>query len=165
MMKNLFVQVWGGAQVNDVANVIAQYLAEKGIHCDIQEKGIELKPGTEAWLSKKKQLEDKGFTISDDDILYEKDLTAISAKQLLRLGYQINVGADDFDLYYPYDKDGNGKLDDIRYKDVGGHAMTVAGVSDDGKLIVSSWGNEYLLDPEQVSDYVIYDYFPDVERS
>ena len=31
----------------------------------------------------------------------------------------------------------------------GGHAMTVTGVTDDGKLIVSSWGNQYYIDPNE----------------
>ena len=31
----------------------------------------------------------------------------------------------------------------------GGHAMTVTGVTDDGKLIVSSWGNQYYIDPDE----------------
>ena len=31
------------------------------------------------------------------------------------------------------------------------HAMTITGVTEDGKYIVSSWGNKYILDPNEVS--------------
>jgi hypothetical protein len=29
--------------------------------------------------------------------------------------------------------------------------MTITGVTEDGKYIVSSWGNKYILDPNEVS--------------
>jgi len=42
---------------------------------------------------------------------------------------------------------------------VGGHCMVVTGVADDGRLIVSSWGREYYLDPSEGSQtYQVYDY-------
>lgn len=44
-------------------------------------------------------------------------------------------GADLFDL------DGN-----LCNSNVGSHAMTVTGIHSDGRLIVSSWGNEYIID-------------------
>ena len=43
----------------------------------------------------------------------------------------------------------------------GGHAMTVTGVTEDGKLIVSSWGKKYYIDPNQQGckfDYAYYEY-------
>ena len=33
----------------------------------------------------------------------------------------------------------------------GGHSMEVTGVTDDGRLIVSSWGKKYYIDPSEVS--------------
>jgi len=42
-------------------------------------------------------------------------------------------------------------MDGTLYHDtVGGHAITVTGVTEDGNLIVSSWGGQYLVKP---SDY------------
>ena len=38
-----------------------------------------------------------------------------------------------------------GKLDDIVCEDVGVHGMEVVGVTEDDRLIVSSWGNAYIL--------------------
>lgn len=32
----------------------------------------------------------------------------------------------------------------------GGHAMTITGVADDGRYIVSSWGNKYYLNPDEI---------------
>ena len=34
---------------------------------------------------------------------------------------------------------------------INAHAMTITGVTEDGKYIVSSWGNKYILDPNEVS--------------
>ena len=31
-------------------------------------------------------------------------------------------------------------------ENVGGHAMIVTGITEDGKIIVSSWGKEYIFD-------------------
>ena len=61
-------------------------------------------------------------------------------------------------MYYPEDKDGNGKLDDIYIDDVGPHAMSVAGTASDGKIVVSTWGEEVLVDPKEIGDYIIYEY-------
>ena len=75
------------------------------------------------------------------------------------LSLQMIVGAKDFTLYYPYDKDGNGVLDDIAQEDVGAHAMTVVGKTDDpNKVIVSSWGREYLIDINDIDEYYVLDY-------
>ena len=35
----------------------------------------------------------------------------------------------------------------------GGHAITVTGVTDDGKWIVSSWGKKYYIDPNETFTY------------
>lgn len=37
------------------------------------------------------------------------------------------------------------------FKANGGHAMTVTGVTEDGRFIVSSWGKRYYIDPD--TDY------------
>lgn len=42
-------------------------------------------------------------------------------------------------------------LEDARGRMVqmdGGHAMTVTGLTDDGRITVSSWGKKYYIDPE-----------------
>ena len=43
----------------------------------------------------------------------------------------------------------------------GGHVMSVTGVTDDGRFIVSSWGEQYYIDPKEVQSpsfmvYTIY---------
>lgn len=41
----------------------------------------------------------------------------------------------------------------------GGHAMTITGVMEDGRYIVSSWGEKYYVDPSQGNcNYVYYEY-------
>ena len=32
----------------------------------------------------------------------------------------------------------------------GGHAVLITGVTDDGRYIISSWGNQYYVDPSQI---------------
>lgn len=60
--------------------------------------------------------------------------------------------AENFDLV---DENGN-----VTHVDEG-HAMTVTGVTDDGRLIVSSWGQKYYIDPNAKGchyDYAYYEY-------
>lgn len=60
--------------------------------------------------------------------------------------------------------DANGRV--VQYIN-GGHSMTVTGVTEDGKYIVSSWGEKYYIDPEEMLningngtsyDFVYYKY-------
>ena len=64
-------------------------------------------------------------------------------------GYTITVGCFDFDMY-----DKNKKL---YAEDVGGHYMTITGVTDDGYIEVSSWGEKYYIksDDPGIDDYQI----------
>ena len=62
---------------------------------------------------------------------------------------------DDFTLYSREDENGNGLLDDIVNSDIGDHGMFVTGITNDGNLIVSSWGNEYIVKPKAISLYKI----------
>ncbi len=82
-------------------------------------------------------------------------LSVDTVRSILESGEsQIIIGAEHFNLYSPEDLNGNGLLDDKLSADVGAHGMSVTGVTDDGKLIVSSWGNEYILDPnETIGNY------------
>ena len=72
------------------------------------------------------------------------DVTASNYKDLVKDG-QINVLLKPTTLY-----DENGKVV-FNVKDAG-HWMTVTGVTDDGRLIVSSWGDTYYLD-KNLSNY------------
>ncbi len=64
---------------------------------------------------------------------------------------QIIVRADGFNLE---DENGN-----IIHKDVGAHAMAVTGVAADGRIIISSWGDIYYMDPDSSGiQYQIVDY-------
>ena len=46
-----------------------------------------------------------------------------------------------------YDMEGN-----LVYSNVGGHAMYITGIAEDGKIKVSSWGEEYIVDLSNVSE-------------
>ena len=147
-----------GTYLETVGEVMQSYLAEKGIELSISGK-VKLEPGSEAWEKKRQELEEMGITINPNLELYETEIDAEIFDSLLRYeGKQIIVSAQDFDMYYSEDKDGNGKLDDLRAEDVGSHAMTVVGTTSDGKLVVSTWGEEVVINPEEVNDYIIYDY-------
>lgn len=147
-----------GTVTPTVGEVLKRYLAEKGIEFELSVGELELEPGGEAWQKKKEELEEKGVEIEDDTKLYEKDLNKDIVKEILRQGKQIVISADNFTMYYPEDYDGNGKLDDIRADDVGSHAMSVVGTAPDGKLVVSTWGEEVLVDHLEIRNFVIYDY-------
>ena len=147
-----------GTNIYTAGEVMKRYLAEKGIELSTSKIKIELEPGSEKWQKKKEELEEMGVEIGSDTKLYETDLDADIAREILNQGKQIIIRAEDFTMYYPEDKDGNGKLDDIYIDDVGPHAMSVAGTASDGKIVVSTWGEEVLVDPKEIGDYIIYEY-------
>ena len=148
-----------GTSLKTLGEVMPRYLAEKGIELSTTNKiKIELEPGSEEWQKKKEELEEMGVEIDPDTKLYEANLNAFSVRETLNQGKQIIIRAEDFTMYYPEDKDGNGKLDDIRADDVGPHGMSVVGTAPDGKIVVSTWGEEVLVDPKEIGDYIIYEY-------
>jgi len=77
------------------------------------------------------------YSSSLRNISWNKDLV-LKIKDSLEKGENINVTAAGFDLL-----DLNGK---IARTNIGSHIMTVVGITNDGKLIVDSWGRELLLD-------------------
>ena len=79
-------------------------------------------------------------------------------KQILNSGKSVEVDCLNFDLYSTEDLDGNGLFDDVLYENIGGHAMIVVGTTSDGKLIVSSWGRMFVLDPNFIKNIVVYDF-------
>lgn len=68
-------------------------------------------------------------------------------KSYLESGKSISVLDEHFNLY---DDKGN-----IAHKNVRGHWMTITGVTDDGRLVVSSWGDKYYLKPDELSGVII----------
>ena len=93
-------------------------------------------------------LNEKGISC---DASAEFGLTVDQVNSYLDDGKNVNIGVSDFNMY-----DESGKM---KYEDVGGHSMSITGVTDDGRYIVSSWGKKYYLDPSELSDasYVISD--------
>lgn len=139
-----------GTYLDDVARVLKDFLNDKGTsnvlgNITYYDK-IELVPGTESWENKKEEMKEVGITVNDDDVMYETSPSSEEFLQALNEGKIINIRDRGFTLYYPYDADGNGELDDIYASDIGAHAMTLVDVLDDGRFIVSSWGNEYIYD-------------------
>lgn len=53
-----------------------------------------------------------------------------------------------------YDEKYNLYGNSVRHEE-GGHAMTITGVTDDGRYVVSSWGDKYYLKPDELSDFGI----------
>ena len=154
----------GGTDVLDAGNVFAKFLEDKGIKLSVTSDTITtkvtLEPGTDEWMKRKEELEAIGINIADDQPIVENNTEKVDIKEALKEGKFAIVSAYDFTLYYPEDIDGNGKLDDVYDDDVGSHAMTIVDVTDDGKYIVSSWGNKYILDPnkDEPTQIAIYDY-------
>lgn len=55
----------------------------------------------------------------------------------------VTIMAGNFNLY---DMNGN-----MIHSNVGGHFMTLMGFTEDGKYIVSSWGDKYIMDPAEMN--------------
>lgn len=122
----------GAISIYNMLNTFQEYLEEKGIDVTVT-----------SWLDIWYALKSKNEYASD---ISKFDKVVAVIRESLKEGKQIVVSDSHFNLYYPYDKDGNGLLDDIAYSDVGGHALTVVGITDSNQLIVSSWGHEYVID-------------------
>ena len=149
-------QLSGGispTHLDKAAEVLIKFLEEKDsdnlLGNITYEYGIKITPGTDEWLEKKQKMEQLGITVNDDDIMYNSHPNVDYFKEALREGKIINICDQNFKLYYPEDKDGNGKLDDVYQDDVGPHAMTLVDVLDDGRFVVSSWGNMYIYDYDE----------------
>ena len=167
--ENFEIEGMNGSWLGDIAPTMLSYLAEKGIdlNCDYRESSrwIRLEPGTERYEEFRSQM---SYEVPDGTPL-NAPITVDDFRNFLNEGKQVIISAKNFTLYYPDDVDGNGKYDDIYQSNIGGHAMCVVGVTEDDKLIVSSWGNEYLFelgdppaggefDERNMTDFIIYDY-------
>ena len=97
-------------------------------------------------------LKEKNISV---DVQTNKNITVDNYQKLAEKGSVI------INYHYGnlYDADGNV----VQYID-GGHSMTVTGVTEDGRYIVSSWGGKYYIDPNEMLnrdtsyDFVYYKY-------
>lgn len=94
-------------------------------------------------------LDSKGLSFETES--RRSDMTAGEINQYMDAGKNVNIAVDGSTLYNE-----NGKA---IHKDVGDHWMTITGVTDDGRYIVSSWGERYYLNPAELTDpsYLITD--------
>ena len=73
-------------------------------------------------------------------------MTAQEVRTKLDSGYCVNLGTAG-NIINLYDENGN-----VLYDNLGGHRMTVTGVTDDGNYIVSSWGDKYIVHPNELTN-------------
>ena len=85
-------------------------------------------------------LDEKGVAYECES---KENLTTNDVKEYLNKGNNVNIASGSFNLY-----NANGK---VVARDVGDHWMTITGVTDDGRYIVSSWGERYYLNPSELS--------------
>lgn len=99
-------------------------------------------------------LNDKGVDFHSEVIITEGAMDVNEIDVYLDADKNVAIGVGDFNLY---DDKGN-----IMSKDVGGHMMTITGVTEDGRYIVSSWGDKYYINPDELTGTCQY-YIIDVE--
>ena len=148
-----------GTIFSELLENISNYLENKDISVNVQRNEIPMH--SEDWYKRKEELERiQGFEIPDDTVLYYEGarIPIDLFNTLKNEGKNIIIGAENFSLYSPEDIDGNGQFDDVIYDNVGSHAMAVVGTTEDGKVIVSSWGHEYIMNLEDVSSFLIVDF-------
>lgn len=150
-----------GTYADEVAQVFQSYLATKGINVNIC-KSLRIDPNSDDYKQMVAELEKKGIEIEPGaDLYYTCDYITSIINNVLKenKNMTMNVACDGFNLYSTEDLDGNGILDDVICSDVGPHAMTVVGTtSDPNKILVSSWGREFVIDASEVKEYVVIDY-------
>lgn len=76
----------------------------------------------------------------DAEFTSNVDVTPENYQDYVNDGKQVLIS---FHWGYMYDENNN------KVEIPGGHSMTVTGVTDDGRLIVSSWGKKYYIDPNE----------------
>ena len=89
-------------------------------------------------------MEQKGVSFSGEGLRGDSMPTADEMNSFFDSGKNVNIAVGDFNLYNE-----NGKP---VYKDVSNHLMAVTGVTEDGRYIVSSWGERYYLNPDELGD-------------
>lgn len=94
-------------------------------------------------------LNEKGIDFSKTDANETSNWTVQDVSEALDRGEVVSIACHDFNMY-----DANGKM--VR-KDVGGHLMTITGVTENGDYIVSSWGDKYYLKPSELDGPWYYD--------
>lgn len=96
--------------------------------------------------------------LDEKGISYEceggSNLDASQVKKYLNDGKNVNIASGSFNLY---DESGN-----TVSEDVGNHWMTITGLTDDGRYIVSSWGKRYYLNPSELQrrDFFVTNIIP-----
>lgn len=93
-------------------------------------------------------LDEKGMSYECESV---KGLDAGQIKEYINSGKSVNIATESFNLYNE-----NGKA---VAKDVESHWMTITGVTEDGRYIVSSWGKRYYLNPSELhrQDFLVTD--------
>lgn len=89
---------------------------------------------------------------NEKDLDFSLDRTYLMDKKkfekLQNEGKIVMISAKDFDLYV--DKDNDGVYETKSHDNVGGHAMVLTEIDENGNYIVSSWGEKYKIEAPNV---------------
>ena len=129
----------------------SHYIIARSIKSYLHEKKIDI--SYDNTFNYEKSFENLGQAVLNAISPLNDYFNGSKVRDALNVGKVVVIDMEDFTLYYPYDADGNGKLDDVERTAVGGHSMVVTGVTDDGGYIVSSWGSKYIVRPKAYSVY------------
>ncbi len=144
----------------------AKYAINTEYNALVGNRDMVLETGIEAttYYSQKNKL-DHFLNEHGDSMTYEyvdttSPMTQEEFYEYTEKGGMVAVNAFDYKLY---DENGNDVTwDPLNIGGDSGHAMVITGVTDDGRYIVSSWGDEYYLDPDDCGEYYITVYYVEV---
>ena len=120
-----------------INSIVNKYKDGDYAYCDI--KGISTNNFDDRYLTylEMKGLEGGAELISPED----NDVSTKQVNEYIDNGKNVNIAVENFNLY---NEDGS-----LAHKDVDYHWMTVTDVTEDGKYVVSSWGERFIFDPSE----------------
>ena len=149
LAAELFLQTHADQHtISELTNDWHEHSEGKVVDGALQKNELKIETGTNPSKAKKMEeyleseyglnLDVEYIEVDPPNTLEKEIITLLSSNENLN----ITIGCGNSDLY---NMDGS-----LKQQGVGGHAMTVTGLTEKNEIIVSSWGEQYIIDTSNV---------------